>query len=121
MDNAAICHMTMLGDRAAGMSGTIVHEPIRLDAVFLRYILNIAQCPSIVFGPQVSTMKTGGFKAIVVNYFCRGGYQMKQFVITPAAGKSLIGKGMAMHPEIIKVLKTGTLVIIAGTTNGYVA
>ena len=46
---------------------------------------------------------------------------MKQFVLTPAAGKRLIGKGMAQHEAIKKVLKKGTLVIIAGTTNGYVA
>ena len=46
---------------------------------------------------------------------------MKQFVLTPAAGKRLIGKGMVKHPAIVKVLKKGTLVIIAGTTNGYVA
>jgi len=36
-------------------------------------------------------------------------------------GKRLIGKGMAAHPAIQDVLNTGTLVIIAGTTNGYVA
>jgi len=46
---------------------------------------------------------------------------MKQFNLTTAAGKRLIGKGMAQHPDIQRVLKKGTLVIIAGTTNGYVA
>ena len=46
---------------------------------------------------------------------------MKQYVLTIAAGKRLIGKGIASHPEIVAALKTGTLVIIAGTTNGYVA
>lgn len=46
---------------------------------------------------------------------------MKPFVLTPAAGKRLIGKGMAKHPAIAKALKKGTVVIIAGTTNGYVA
>ena len=46
---------------------------------------------------------------------------MKQFNITPAMGKRLIGKGMAQHPNIQAVLEKGTLVIIAGTTNGYVA
>lgn len=46
---------------------------------------------------------------------------MKQFNITPAMGKRLIGKGMARHPNIQAVLTKGTLVIIAGTTNGYVA
>jgi hypothetical protein len=46
---------------------------------------------------------------------------MKQFLITPSAGKRLIAKVIANHPSIIKALKNGTLVIIAGTTNGYVA
>ncbi len=46
---------------------------------------------------------------------------MKQFVITPAAGKRLIGKAIAKHPAVTKTLKKGTIVIIAGTTNGYVA
>jgi hypothetical protein len=46
---------------------------------------------------------------------------MKQYVLTTAAGKRLIGKGLASHPGILSALKTGTLVIIAGTTNGYVA
>jgi hypothetical protein len=36
-------------------------------------------------------------------------------------GKRLIGKGMAAHPAIETVLEAGTLAIIAGTTNGYVA
>lgn len=36
-------------------------------------------------------------------------------------GKRLIGKAMAVHPDLKGVLKKGTLVIIAGTTNGYVA
>ncbi|MGC9468365.1 MAG: hypothetical protein ACP5HS_07230 [Anaerolineae bacterium] len=46
---------------------------------------------------------------------------MKQFGLTTAMGKRLIGKGMAQHPRIQAVLEKGTLVIIAGTTNGYVA
>jgi hypothetical protein len=46
---------------------------------------------------------------------------MKQFLVTPSAGKRLIGKALAKHPEILKVLQSGTIVIIAGTTNGYVA
>ena len=46
---------------------------------------------------------------------------MKHFVITPSMGKRLIGKGMAAHPAIAEVLDTGTLVVIAGSTNGYVA
>ena len=46
---------------------------------------------------------------------------MKQFIITPSAGKRLIAKALAQNPTVLKVLKKGTLVIIAGTTNGYVA
>ncbi len=46
---------------------------------------------------------------------------MKQFNLTTAASKRLIGKGMAQHPDIQRVLEKGTLLIIAGTTNGYVA
>lgn len=49
------------------------------------------------------------------------GNSMKQFIITPAAGKRLIAKALTQYPSIKKVLKTGTMVIIAGTTNGYVA
>jgi hypothetical protein len=46
---------------------------------------------------------------------------MKQLCVTTAMGKRLIAKGMAFHPDIQRVLERGTLVIIAGTTNGYVA
>ncbi len=46
---------------------------------------------------------------------------MKQFVITSSMGKRLIGRALAEHPTIQAVLKKGTLVIVAGTTNGYVA
>ncbi len=46
---------------------------------------------------------------------------MKQFLITPVAGKRLIAKAVAEHDAIRDVLKSGTLVIIAGTTNGYIA
>ena len=46
---------------------------------------------------------------------------MKQFVVTPAAGKRLIAQTLANHPAVKKALKNGTLVIVAGTTNGYVA
>jgi len=45
---------------------------------------------------------------------------MKQFLITTAAGKRLIGKAMIEHPAIQGVLQSGTLAIIAGTTNGYI-
>ncbi len=46
---------------------------------------------------------------------------MRQFVITPAAGKRLIAKALAAHPAIRTALESGTVVILAGTTNGYVA
>jgi hypothetical protein len=46
---------------------------------------------------------------------------MKQVCVSTVMGKRLIGKGMAQHPAIKRVLAKGTLVIIAGTTNGYVA
>lgn len=46
---------------------------------------------------------------------------MKQFLITSSAGKRLIGKAMVSHPAVKAVLQKGTLVIVAGTTNGYVA
>ena len=46
---------------------------------------------------------------------------MKQFVVTPSAGKRLIAKALASHSTVSNALKNGTVVIIAGTTNGYVA
>jgi hypothetical protein len=46
---------------------------------------------------------------------------MRQFCVTTAMGKRIIGKGMAHHPDVQRVLEKGTLAIIAGTTNGYVA
>jgi hypothetical protein len=46
---------------------------------------------------------------------------MKQFVLTVAAGKRLIARALAVHPVIKSALKQGTIVVIAGTTNGYVA
>jgi len=46
---------------------------------------------------------------------------LKQFLLTPSAGKRLIAKTIANHPAIKKALKNGTIVIVAGTTNGYVA
>ena len=46
---------------------------------------------------------------------------MKRFLITPSAGKRLIARTLANHPAIIKALKNGPIVIVAGTTNGYVA
>ena len=46
---------------------------------------------------------------------------MLQFVITPAAGKRLIAKAMARHDAVASALQDGTVVVVAGTTNGYVA
>ncbi|MDO9541457.1 MAG: hypothetical protein Q7J98_03930 [Kiritimatiellia bacterium] len=46
---------------------------------------------------------------------------MKQFVITTSSGKRLIGKAAAAHPAVLHALKHGRVVIVAGTTNGYVA
>ena len=46
---------------------------------------------------------------------------MKQFALTPSAGKRLIGQATARHPAVQAALQAGTLVIVAGTTNGYVA
>ncbi len=46
---------------------------------------------------------------------------LKQFVVTPSAGKRLIAKALAAHSIVSNALKNGTLVIVAGTTNGYVA
>lgn len=46
---------------------------------------------------------------------------MIQIVLTPAAGKRLIAKAIATHPAIQAALQSGTIVIVAGTTNGYVA
>ncbi len=44
-----------------------------------------------------------------------------QFYLTPAAGKRLIAKGVAAMPAVRTALMQGTVVIVAGTTNGYVA
>jgi len=46
---------------------------------------------------------------------------MFQVVLTTAAGKRLIAKAVAAHPAIQAALRSGTVVIIAGTTNGCVA
>lgn len=46
---------------------------------------------------------------------------MLQVTVTPAMGKRLIGKGMVQHPSIRRVLEKGTLLVIGGSTNGYVA
>ncbi len=46
---------------------------------------------------------------------------MNQSVVTPAAGKRLIALAMAAHPAVRAAVRSGTVVIVAGTTNGYVA
>lgn len=46
---------------------------------------------------------------------------MKQFLLTPAMGKRLIARALVSHPAIRAALSSGTIAIIAGTTNGYVA
>ena len=46
---------------------------------------------------------------------------IRQYPLTPAAGKRLIAKGLATHPWVMETLRSGRLVIVAGTTNGYVA
>jgi hypothetical protein len=46
---------------------------------------------------------------------------MRQVIVTPAAGKRLIAKAIATHKAVLSALKSGTVVIVAGTTNGYVA
>jgi hypothetical protein len=46
---------------------------------------------------------------------------MNQFQLTPAAGKRLIAKALVRDPALKAAMEAGTLVIIAGTTNGYVA
>jgi hypothetical protein len=46
---------------------------------------------------------------------------VKQFIVTSSAGKRLIAKALASNQTVLNAAKNGTLVIIAGTTNGYVA
>lgn len=46
---------------------------------------------------------------------------MKQFIVTSSAGKRLIAKALASDETVANALKKETVVIVAGTTNGYVA
>lgn len=46
---------------------------------------------------------------------------MIQTSITPSAGKRLIARSIVLHPAIKEALASGTIVVAAGTTNGYVA
>ena len=46
---------------------------------------------------------------------------MKSFIVTVSMGKRLIAKATAAHFAVKAAQSRGTLVIVAGTTNGYVA
>jgi hypothetical protein len=46
---------------------------------------------------------------------------IRQYPLPPAVGKRLIAKGLVGHPWVTQTLRSGRLVIVAGTTNGYVA
>jgi hypothetical protein len=46
---------------------------------------------------------------------------IKQYFLSPAAGKRLIAKSVLNIKPIIEALENKTVVIIAGTTNGYIA
>jgi hypothetical protein len=46
---------------------------------------------------------------------------MKQFILTSPMGKRLIAKAMVSHYAVNSALQSGTVVIVAGTTNGYIA
>lgn len=46
---------------------------------------------------------------------------MKQYLLTPAAGKRLIAKAVVKHPAVQHAQANGRIVIVTGTTNGYVA
>lgn len=45
----------------------------------------------------------------------------KLYTIAPAAGKRMIAKAILQIPEVLEALKNKTVVIVAGTTNGYLA
>jgi hypothetical protein len=49
------------------------------------------------------------------------GTAMYQISLTPSAGKRLVAKATVEHPAVKSALREGTIVIVAGTTNGYVA
>ncbi len=46
---------------------------------------------------------------------------MRQYVLTPSMGKRLIARAMARHEAVQAAARKGTLAIVAGSTNGYVA
>jgi hypothetical protein len=45
----------------------------------------------------------------------------KLYTISPAAGKRLIAKSILCIPEVLEALENRTVVIVAGTTNAYLA
>ncbi len=47
--------------------------------------------------------------------------KLRQVLVTPSMGKRLIAKALSKHPTVKNAIENGTLVIVAGTTNGYVA
>jgi len=47
--------------------------------------------------------------------------QIRQYFLSPASGKRLIAKSVLFIPSIVEALENRTIVIIAGTTNGYIA
>lgn len=47
--------------------------------------------------------------------------EVRQFLLTPAAGKRMIARAMLQIPTIRQAIYNKTVVVVAGTTNGYVA
>lgn len=66
--------------------------------------------------PSVAAVRTERYSPMVANT-----RPIRSFVRSPATLKHLIGKALTIHPAVEAALKSGTVVIIAGTTNGYVA
>jgi hypothetical protein len=58
---------------------------------------------------------------VFVRHNEEGWMSIQQFIVTPAAGKRLIAKAIVEHPAVQSALESGTVAVIAGTTNGYVA
>ncbi|MFP4106901.1 MAG: hypothetical protein ACLFVU_12530 [Phycisphaerae bacterium] len=46
---------------------------------------------------------------------------LKQFIVTPSMGKRLMAKAMLLHPAVENALENHTIVVVAGSTNAYVA
>src|SRR5690554_2291303 len=45
----------------------------------------------------------------------------RQFPVSPASGKRIIARAMLCIHPVVEALKERTVVIVAGTTNGYLA